>query len=173
MARFFKLVKYFFRKGTGLIFYATNMTNIKLNILLVEDDDDDILFFKEAVEKLEVVKELSVAKDCNDLFNRLNANAVFDIIFLDINLPIMNGKQCLKEIKAHPKYKDVPIIIFTGSNRQEDVDAVYEYGAHYHVVKPYAHINYIASLKIILDKNWKETPPQPAKENFVVDLSFN
>jgi len=151
----------------------TEITNTKLNILLVEDDSDDILFFKEAIEKLDIVNELSIATGCKELFSQLDNNKIFDIIFLDINLPIMDGKQCLKEIKANERYKEVPIIIFTGSQAQSDVDVVYEYGAHYHVVKPYAHINYIASLKIVLGLNWKEKQPRPSKENFVVNLTFN
>ena len=151
----------------------TELTNTKLNILLVEDDSDDVLFFKEAVEKLEIVNELSCVRDCMELFSLLDENKTFDVIFLDINLPVMDGKECLKQIKANEKYKEVPIIIFTGSSEQSDVDAVYEYGAHYHVVKPYAHINYIASLKIVLGINWKEKQPRPLKENFVVNLTFN
>jgi len=151
----------------------SELSNNKLNILIVEDDSDDFLFFKEAVEKLEVVNELSVATSHVELFSHLDANKIFDVIFLDINLPVVDGKECLKQIKANEKYKEVPIIIFSGSNAQRDVDAVYEYGAHYHVVKPYAHINYVASLKIVLGINWKEKQPRPLKENFVVDLTFN
>ena len=151
----------------------TEIPNTKLNILLVEDDSDDILFFKEAVEKLGIVNELSIATGCVELFSELHNNKIFDLIFLDINLPIMDGRQCLKEIKANEKYKEVPIIIFTGSNAQSDVDDVYENGAHYHIVKPYAHINYIASLKSVLELNWKEKQPRPPKENFVINLTFN
>jgi CheY-like chemotaxis protein len=151
----------------------TEESRLSLNILLVEDDEDDISFFKEAVQKLEFKNEVAVARNCQQLFSYIELNKSFDIIFLDINLPMVDGKQCLKNIKVSELYKDVPIIMFTGSSAQADIDEVYENGAHYHVVKPYAHINYVASLKMILELNWKEKPPRPAKENFVVNLTFN
>jgi CheY-like chemotaxis protein len=148
--------------------------NTRLNILLVEDDKDDILFFKEAVEKLEIVNELVIAYNGEEVFSLLcDEKKIFDLIFLDINIPLKDGKQCLKEIKAHEKYKEIPVIMFSGSQAQSDVDEVYELGAHYHVVKPYAHSNYVASLKIVFEKNWKEKQPRPPKEKFVVNLTFN
>ena len=144
-----------------------------LNILLVEDDKDDIQFFKEAVMKLESVSEITVARDCEELFTQIETSREFDVIFLDINLPMMDGKQCLKHIKATDRYKDVPIIMFTGSSAETDINEAYANGAHYHVVKPYAHSNYVASLKIVLSHNWKEKQPRPSKEDFVVNLTFN
>jgi len=144
-----------------------------LNILLVEDDSDDILFFREALQKLEIRNEVSVARDCEELFSHFENDSSFDVIFLDINLPLMDGKQCLKQIKTSEKYKDVPIIMFTGSSQPGDVEETYEYGAHYHVVKPYAHSNYVASLEIVFSRNWKEKQPRPSKENYVVNLTFN
>lgn len=146
--------------------------NIGLNILLVEDDQDDIMFFKEAAGKLEKINEVTVARNCEQLFKETQFKKVFDLIFLDINLPLMDGKQCLKFIKSSERYKDVPIIMFTGSSADSDIDEAYENGAHYHVVKPIAHSNYIESLRIIFGHNWKEAQPRPSKEDFVVNLAF-
>ena len=144
-----------------------------LKILLVEDDDDDRLFFTEAVREISTSHELFFAKDCLELFSMLDEADTFDLIFLDINLPVMNGRECLQQIKSSDKYKNVPVIIFTGSHAQSDVDFVYEHGAHYHVVKPYAHINYLASLKMVLEVNWKEKQAIPSREDFVVNLAFS
>jgi len=149
------------------------LTNQFLNILLVEDDADDSEFFKEALEKLKIPHKVEFAKDCYALFNMLEKEKIYDVIFLDINLPVIDGKECLKQIKQHVKYKDVPVIIFTGSSAPNDIDFVYTHGAHFHVVKPYARINYVASLKVVLDINWKERQPRPLLENFVVNLTFN
>ena len=147
--------------------------NIGLKILLVEDDNDDIQFFTEAIKKLEFKGEVTVVRTCDQLFAQLTSNGYFDVVFLDINIPLSDGHQCLKKIKASDLFKDIPIIMFTGSSAESDIRDGYENGAHYHVVKPYAHSNYVESLKIVFKENWKEKPQRPAKENFVVNLTFN
>jgi CheY-like chemotaxis protein len=144
-----------------------------LKILLVEDDTDDIMFFEEAMKKLGDYESITVLRNCKDLFAQMELPDQFDVIFLDINLPLLNGKQCLKELKSSEAYKDIPVIMFTGSSAQPDVDEAYESGAHYHVVKPYAQSNYVESLKIVLSQDWKLKPPRPPKENFLVNLAFN
>jgi len=141
--------------------------------LLIEDDTDDISFFKEAIQKLGACESITVIRDCRDLFSLLDQPDQFDVIFLDINLPMLDGKQCLKQLKVAEKYKDIPVIMFTGSSAQTDVDESYEFGAHYHLVKPYAQSNYVESLKIVLAQDWKVKPPRPPKENFLVNLTFN
>ena len=150
----------------------TDTTTPLLNILLVEDDSEDQQFFKEAVEQLNIPHKVTFAKDCFELFSLLDDDKAFDVIFLDINLPVIDGKECLKQIKAREKYKNVPVVIFAGSSYASDIDFVYEHGAHYYVVKPYAHINYVASLKMVFEINWKEKQPIPSMENFVVNLAF-
>jgi|SRR6185436_16390140 len=151
----------------------TEKTDSPLRIWLVEDDEDDRIFFNEAVDEIKIPHEISCAKDCFEFFDMLDGSPVPDVIFLDINLPLMDGKECLKQIKVNEKYKNVPVIIFTGSSAQTDIDFVYEHGAHYHVVKPYAHINYLASLKMIFEVNWKENQARPSRDNFVVNLAFS
>jgi CheY-like chemotaxis protein len=111
--------------------------------------------------------------DCFEIFKLLQEQNSFDVIFMDINLPLVNGKDCLKQIKADEKFKDVPVIMFTGSSAPMDIDFGYSNGAHYHVVKPIAHINFVASLRIVLEINWKEKQPIPPFENYVVNLTFN
>ena len=142
-------------------------------ILLVEDDNDDVLFFKDALHQLKPDHEVAVASNCQQLFSQLELDAGFDLIFIDINLPLMNGKECLRQIKSSEKYRDVPIIMFTGSSADIDVEETYACGAHYHVVKPYAHINYVESLRVVFTQDWKSKPPQPAREKFVVNLTYN
>jgi CheY-like chemotaxis protein len=144
-----------------------------LNILLVEDDNDDFLFFAEALEELNIPHQVTFAKNCFDVFKLFENGKYFDLIFLDINLPFSDGMQCLKQVKANEKYRNIPVIILTGSHAQSDIDFAYEFGAHYHIVKPYAHINYLASMKTVLEINWKKKQPRPSREHFVVNLSFS
>ena len=151
----------------------TEITKPFLNLLFVEDDRDDREFITDALEKLNIPYEVSFAMDCFEIFKLFGENKVFDIIFMDINLPLMNGKDCLKQIKADERHKHIPVIIFTGSSAQMDIDFGYNNGAHYHVVKPIAHINFVASLKIVLGINWKEKPPRPPFEKYIINLTFS
>ncbi|HKR06564.1 MAG TPA: response regulator [Bacteroidia bacterium] len=151
----------------------TSLNRSKLNVLLVEDDNDDQYFFKEALEQLDFHHEVSFAKDCYELFSLLDDQRVFDIIFMDINLPGIDGRGCLQQIKKYNRYKDIPIIIFTVSFAESDIDFMYKNGAHFYVVKPYAHISYLATLKTVFELDWKKKQPRPAFEDFTVNLSVN
>jgi CheY-like chemotaxis protein len=85
-----------------------------MNIILVDDDLDDVLLFREAI------KDISKAINCvelesgADLLNYLEV-AVYPprMIFLDYNMPGMNGLECLKEIRRSQKFDDIPVIIYT------------------------------------------------------------
>jgi CheY-like chemotaxis protein len=151
----------------------TSPSLTKLNILLVEDDSDDVMFFKEALQKLDIISHVTIATTCEALFDDLEIEVQYDLIFLDINLPLMNGKDCLKHIKGSEKYKEIPIIMFTGSSEENDVNHSFDNGAHYHVVKPYAHSNYVESLRIVMSHNWKEKQSRPPKDQFLVNFTFN
>jgi CheY-like chemotaxis protein len=148
------------------------MNDDELRILHVDDDEDDRIFLAEALQKLHLHHKLTGAQGCMDLFNVMREDYTFDMIILDVNMPLMDGKQCLKKIKAHEKFRDIPVIIFTVSSSQKDIDEVYESGAHYHVVKPYSAINYSLALKKIFDIDWKNKPPVPSKEDFVINFAF-
>jgi CheY-like chemotaxis protein len=141
-------------------------------ILLVDDDEDDHLFFKEALEKVGIFYTLTIARDSFQFFNMLEAEKKFDIIFLDINMPKMDGKECLKKIKTIEAYKNIPVIMFTSSQSSKDIDETFNTGAHFYLVKPYAQINFIAALKVIFSVNWKSTQPLPARNDFVINYAF-
>ena len=140
---------------------------------MLEDDKDDISFFKDAIKSVSEISTVTVVQNCDELFSIIELDTHFDLVFMDINLPLVDGKTCLRKLKSFEKFKDIPVIMFTGSSTQTDVEESYESGAHYHVVKPYAYINYVESLKTVLSKDWKIAQPRPSKEQFVVNLTFN
>jgi CheY-like chemotaxis protein len=143
-----------------------------LRILYIDDDADDRLFFAEALEKLELNYTLISLSSCMQLTQTLRESGPVDIIFLDINMPVIDGKQCLKLIKSIDLYRNIPVIIFTVSKSEKEIEETYDLGAHYHVVKPYAHINFMASLKIIFSIDWKSGQPIPAKEDYLINYSY-
>jgi len=149
------------------------MPKENLRILFVDDEEDDLLFFKEALDRLNISYKLSAAQSCQGVFGHIDSEEVFDIIFLDINMPVMDGKACLKAIKSNDQYKDVPVIIFTVSTSREDIDEVYNAGAHYYLIKPHAQINFVAALKMIFNIDWNGLQPKPEMNEFVINFSYN
>jgi CheY-like chemotaxis protein len=110
----------------------------KLNVLLVDDDLDDCDFFKEALKSLPVSTQLTALHDGNELMNLLtNEQAeIPDVLFLDINMPCKNGLECLIEIKRESKLKEIPVVIYSTSGTQENINTLLNAGASIYIRKP-------------------------------------
>jgi CheY-like chemotaxis protein len=143
-----------------------------MKILLVEDDLDDQQTFAEVIQKLELPAHLAFARDAIELFGHLDKDPHVDLIFQDINMPLKNGKQCLKELKSDKRYCHIPVIIYTVSASELDIDEVYENGAHYYVIKPYAYINFMEAMKKVFSIDWTTHQPVPAKKDFIINMTF-
>ena len=75
-----------------------------------------------------------------------------EYIFLDLNMPRMNGKQCLEQIKSESNFNSIPVIIYTTSKAKEDIEETRYLGAHYFLTKPYKY----ADLKKAIESIFKE-----------------
>ncbi len=119
-------------------------------ILLIEDDMDDQLFFKLAVAEIDPKAECLLARHGSDGITKLLAmEEPPDLVFLDLNMPVMNGFECLKEIKKNPDLPEVPIIIFSTSNDEKDILRAKEMGAAGYLHKPNDNEDLINTLKEI------------------------
>jgi len=143
-----------------------------MRILLVDDDLEDRQAFAEAIKKLKIDIQLTEAKDCHEMFDCLERSNDIQLLLLDINMPRKNGKLCLKDLKTHEKYASIPVVVYTVSLNERDIQDAYDHGAHYYVVKPYAHLNFPITLKSLLEINWTQSPPVPPRERFVINLAF-
>jgi CheY-like chemotaxis protein len=106
-------------------------------ILLIDDDDDDQELFKEAVALVDpatICKTIDNVKD--GLAFLYESDELPDYIFLDLNLPVMNGKQCLCELKKSEKLKNIPVIIYSTSRHDDDVEETAKLGAEFFIQKP-------------------------------------
>ncbi len=106
--------------------------------LLIDDDPDDRDIFLMAIERLDISLELDYADNGPDGLKKLNAYSVRlpDYIFLDMNMQIMNGKECLIEIKKIAKVAEVPVIIYSTSLNETIIYETLELGAFDHIQKP-------------------------------------
>lgn len=104
-------------------------------VLLVDDDVDDRELFEEAVKLINPSLLVDTASDGEELMRYIQ-KATPDVIFLDLNMPRKNGKECLVELRGDAKFASVPIIIYTTSLNQVDVAETKKNGASYFFRKP-------------------------------------
>jgi len=126
-----------------------------IEILLVEDSPADVLLTREAFEQNRIVNAIHVAEDgiqAMDFLNQRGAHASAprpDLILLDLNLPRMNGREVLAEIKADPDLKTIPIVVLTTSGAEEDILKAYHLNANCYVVKPVGLDNFMKAMQCV------------------------
>ncbi|MET0770642.1 MAG: response regulator [Solirubrobacteraceae bacterium] len=113
-----------------------------IDVLLVEDDPGDVLLIREAFEDNKVHNRLHVVSDGVEAIDFLrkegeNGQAPTpDLILLDLNLPRMDGREVLAEIKADEDLRQIPVVVLTTSKAEEDVLRSYKLHANAYVTKP-------------------------------------
>ena len=106
------------------------------NIFLAEDDEEDADIFKDALSDLNLHTTLTVVQNGILLMNLLETSETLpDIIFLDLNMPLKNGLQCLKEIKSSEKWKSLNTIILSTSSNKMQKEEMYSHGANSFLTK--------------------------------------
>lgn len=119
----------------------------KPTILVADDDPDDRLMIEEAFEESLGECTLSFAHDGAQLMRMLNGEERWggmtgaqqrypDLILLDLNMPLKDGREALLEIKSNPNLKQVPTVVMTTSNNEDDILDCYNHGANSYIVKP-------------------------------------
>ena len=144
----------------------------QLNILLADDDMDDCIFFKEALEELDLSKQVTVVHDGEQLM-QLITNETYEIphvLFLDLNMPRKNGFECLSEIKLNLRLKQLPVIIFSTSFEQEVVNLLFKNGAHYFIRKPSEFSQFKKIIQETVTLIAEGNVSQTNRENFVITL---
>ena len=140
-------------------------------ILMADDDEDDILLTQKALQKGKLLNTLYSVKDGEELLDYLllrgeytdQANAPRPgIILLDLNMPKKDGREALREIKAHADLQDIPIVIFTTSKAEEDIYRSYKLGVNSFITKPGTFENMIEVMRAV-GKYWFEIVTLPAE----------
>ena len=112
------------------------------HILLVEDNEGDILLTTEAFKESKLKIDISIARNGQEALDFLFTQGKFaeatkpDLILLDINLPIFNGHEVLKQIKSHVELKKIPVIMLSTSCSERDVSDAYENHCNSYIKKP-------------------------------------
>jgi len=122
-----------------------------IHILLVEDNPGDARLAVEALTEGKITNNISVVQDGVEAvsFLREENNQRPDLIFLDLNLPKMNGKEVLAIIKNDPKLKRIPVIILTTSDADQDISATYDLQANCYITKPVGFDQFIKVIQSV------------------------
>lgn len=116
-------------------------------ILLADDDLDDAEMFCEALAEIDESIVCHCSENGSGVLNALkNQDIIPEVVFLDLNMPIMNGWECLKQLKQEERYKDIPVIMISTSSHRNDMDTAANLGAVCYFVKP----NNFSDLKQVL-----------------------
>lgn len=113
------------------------MKVLKTKFLLADDDLDDASLFCEALSEIDPALKCYTVENGRQVFEFLSHQTDKpDIIFLDINMPIMNGWDCLRKLKADSDLKSIPAIMYSTSSSKKDIDMAYNLGALAFLSKP-------------------------------------
>ena len=113
-----------------------------IEILLVEDNEGDIFLTRKTFEKGRIANKFEVAKDGEEALQLLRGEKPYqhisrpDLIFLDMNLPKIDGKQVLAAVKSDPDLENIPVVILTSSKAEQDVLRSYDLHCNAYITKP-------------------------------------
>ncbi|HEY8896694.1 MAG TPA: response regulator [Niastella sp.] len=124
-------------------------------ILIAEDDADDRYLLQTAFEEVGCCEQIDFVENGIEVLNYLDniytsndmeIKALPGFILLDLNMPKKDGREVLKELKQHPVFKKIPVIVFTTTKNEIEIKRCYELGANSYIVKP---ISFDALLKVV------------------------
>ena len=139
-----------------------------VSILLAEDDDDDYFLTSRALAENRLRNQVTRVKDGEELVEFLRHQGVYSqdsppepsLILLDLNMPRKDGREALREIKADPKLRHIPVVVLTTSRAEEDVVRSYEYGVNSFITKPVTFQGLVDAMKA-LGRYWFEVVELP------------
>jgi len=140
-----------------------------ITILLADDDPDDRQLTRDAFAENRLVNELHCVEDGEELMDYLHRRGRYSgldgeplpgLILLDLNMPRKDGREALKEIKADPNLRRLPIVVLTTSKAEEDILRSYDLGVNSYVTKPVTFKSLVELIKV-LGQYWFEVVKLP------------
>jgi CheY-like chemotaxis protein len=117
--------------GDGeVVAMAGKCSQRKRSLVIAEDDEDDREFYEAALTESAKCVDFVFVGNGVELIEYLRAHeSLPDLIFLDLNMPLMDGREALKVIRSHPKFKDIPVVCITTSSNKDDRSLCFGHGA--------------------------------------------
>ncbi|MDJ1505116.1 response regulator [Xanthocytophaga agilis] len=143
--------------------------NKSVTILIADDDEEDRMLLKDAFEESHLLNEIYFVDDGEELTDYLYRKGQYTnpllsprpgMILLDLNMPKKDGREALKEIKANPELRTIPIIVLTTSRAEEDIIRSYDLGVNSFITKPVTFKSLIEVVQM-LGRYWLEIVELP------------
>lgn len=140
-----------------------------ITILYAEDDPEDRMLVEDALKESRLANELHCVGDGEELMDYLKRRGEYSeldgaplpgLVLLDLNMPRMDGREALREIKADPNLRRIPIVVLTTSKAEEDILRSYDLGVNSFIVKPVT-FGSLADIVKTLGKYWFEIVELP------------
>lgn len=140
-----------------------------VTILMADDDEDDCMLAGEALAESRLANDLHFVRDGEELMDYLYRRGKYaqqsdsprpGLILLDLNMPKKDGREALREIKADPNLRFIPIVVLTTSKAEEDICRSYDLGANSFIIKPVTFGALVEVMKT-LGKYWFEIVELP------------
>ncbi|MEJ7645560.1 MAG: response regulator [Chryseolinea sp.] len=138
------------------------------NVVMAEDDNEDFELFSEVLSGLPLEVFLRRAENGEVLMKILHEE-IPDILFIDLVMPCLDGKECLHEIRSHKKFDNLPIIVYTSMRDVETVEFCYRKGTNLFVLKPHSFTELVDIIEKIFSMNWKKVRYYPQLSNFIMN----
>lgn len=141
-----------------------------ITILMADDDEDDRMLARKALRGSRLANEMRFVVDGEDLLRYLRRRAPYaggidaprpGIILLDLNMPKMDGREALTEIKADPELRQIPVVVLTTSRAEEDIVRTYDVGVNSFITKPVTFEGLVEVMQT-LSRYWFEIVDLPA-----------
>jgi len=137
---------------------------------MAEDDNEDFELFSEVLAGLPVEVFLRRAENGEVLMKILHED-IPDILFLDIVMPCLDGKECLHEIRSHKKFDHLPIIVYSSMRDVGTVEFCYRKGTNLFVLKPHSYTELVEIIEKIFSMDWKKVRYYPQLSHFILNPS--
>jgi CheY-like chemotaxis protein len=138
-----------------------------IKILYIDDDSDDRELFQEALSQVTTKYELRLVSNGVEAMKMIQ-EFLPDIIFLDINMPLKCGKECLAEIRKDEKFTNTPVIMISTSINKSDVEETYQNGANIYAVKQDCFDKHIKLIRLILAMYIHENLLSQTRSGFLI-----
>jgi CheY-like chemotaxis protein len=143
-----------------------------ITILLADDDADDRMLTKDALAESRLANDLRFVEDGEELLDYLLKRGKYadadaprpGLILLDLNMPRKDGREALREIKADPTLRQIPIVVLTTSKAEEDIYRTYDLGVNSFITKPVTFDGLVTVMRA-LGRYWFEIVELPAPGN--------
>ena len=138
--------------------FILHMMKPKRTFFIVDDDIDDQDLFIEAVNEVDDSIECMSASNCEEALDLLKNKKIGmpDMIFLDLNMPRLNGKQCLAELKKEAHLADIPVIIYSTSSEKRDIEETSRLGAAHFLTKPNKFEELCKAISYVVSRDWSK-----------------